>query len=239
MILSKKYVVRGEKSEYDTGKQQGFTIIELLVATTVFSLVLLMAVAGVLQITQSYYQGVTRARTQNTAREVLEDLTETMRFASGVYTVGAIVAGPIVPPPSSPADTGYFCLGTTRYTYAMDRQLKSSSPDASKKQKRHVLWVDHPSGCTAPADLTQDEPSTGLNGRELLSENMRLVRFEVVPTAIPETNIVHVSVAYGDESLFSTTATSSGSRSCRSGVPGIEFCAVSDLSSAVSRRLAP
>ena len=61
-------------------EQNGFTIIELLIATTVFSLILLISVAGILQISRMYYRGVTQSRTQETARSIIDEVGEAIRF---------------------------------------------------------------------------------------------------------------------------------------------------------------
>lgn len=216
--------------------QSGFTIIELMIATTIFSLILMLCLAGILQITKMYYQGVTTARTQDKAREVVDEIAETLRYSSSTLFPQAtpptdlLVVGPDVLVGASD-DTNYLCIGSKRYTYALDRQLKSSSPDSTRKQKAHVLWVDTiSSSCTGSIDLT-----TALtNGKELLSENMRLTRFDIAYNSSSKTYQINIGVAYGDEDLLETSGTT---KACKSAFTGTEFCAVSNISLTAERRL--
>jgi len=207
-------------------KQSGFTIIELMIATTVFSLVLMSTLAGIIQITKMYFQGVALTRTQEVARNVVDEIGESIRFTKEPLIVqpellinGGIGLGA--------SDTGYFCIGARRYTYAIDRQLKEV-PNTAKKEKRHVLWVDQPTSCTGPANLTR-----GLtDGRELLSENMRLTRFGVKDNGASYT--IDISVAYGDSDLI---VYNDNPVTCESAFAGGEFCGVANLSVSVVRRL--
>ena len=220
-------------------RQAGFTIIELLIATTVFSLVLLMAVAGILQISKQYYQGVTQARVQEAARAVTDEIGESIRFSTDSITMLNLVSGGPEIDASSADDTGYFCLGAKRYTFAIDRQLSpspSTAPDS--KEQRHVLWTDQPAGgCTGPVgDLNIDQPSA--DGRELLSENMRLTHLELVDLGIAGVNAyrLDIGVAFGDDDLLSVDD-SGKSKTCEGAFVGGEFCAVSNLSISVTKRL--
>lgn len=234
-------------------KQKGFTIIELLVATTVFSVVLVIALAGVLRITQLYYKGITASRTQDVARTLMDDLSESIRFSNSAIQLPA--SAPIGPEIAvGDTDTGYFCIGSKRYTYAIDRQLKSESPDSNFKEKRHALWVDVPEGgCTGPANLNDEIPSgNNDNGREILGENMRLARLELIREDVlgREAYTINISVAYGDHAepnvsggspyggALATTA-DGNSRTCQStNSPFVgQFCHVSSTSVTVERRL--
>ncbi len=57
-------------------KPHGFTIIELLIATTIFSVVLLLAASGLLYIGRLYYKGLTSSATQEAARNIMQELTQ-------------------------------------------------------------------------------------------------------------------------------------------------------------------
>ncbi len=221
-------------------KQRGFTIIELMIATTIFSLVLMLCLAGIMQITKMYYQGVTQTRTQEKARTIVDEIAESIRYTpagSNIVIQGnsgpdPIVVGPEVPYTASD-DTNYLCVGSKRYTYAIDRQLKENpSGVPADKQKRHVLWVDT-EACGAPATLTNAVPSA--SGQELLSENMRLTRFEIVQGSLG-TYIISIGVAYGDNDLLEI-GTDTNYKSCKGAFTGAEFCATSNISLTVEKRL--
>lgn len=198
--------------------QRGFTIIELMIATTVFSTILLLCAAALIQVARLYYKGVNTARTQETARTVMDEISRSLQFSG---------EEPLFDP-----GTGVLCLGTQRYTFTVNKQLTGTGG--------HVLWRDtlnSGESCVA-ADMTQANPSGTIasNGEELMSPNMRLTRFDVNSTASSLYNI-HIWVAFGDEDLLTAQdAANYNQRLCRGGA-GSQFCAVSELSTVVQRRL--
>ena len=224
---------------------KGFTIVELMIATVVFSLVLLLALAGIMQVTRMYYKGVNQSRTQEAARAVTDEIGETIRFTNDVVNLASVaVTGPVVD--ANEDNVNYLCIGSKRYTYAIDRKLESSGSSESDKVKRHVLWVDQPDvGCVEAADLDMDEPSSGFNGRELLSENMRLARLDVNQiVALGDVFEIGITVAYGDDDtqdggplLLNSAGTNRECRGFSSGSGGGEYCAVSSIAVTVERRL--
>ena len=236
--LAPTAATKNSKLKTQNSAQRGFTVIELLIATTIFSIILLMAVAGILHITRMYYKGVVQSRSQEVTRGIVDEIGETLRFSKDVITIPSpVTCGPDIddndPLPAACSDTGYICIGAKRYTYAIDRQLKTS-PAANAREKRHVLWADQPvGGCTAPADFTLDEPTA--DGRELLSEHMRLTRFDLLPVAVgSDTFRLHVGVAYGPNDLLSVNGSTNP---CEGAVGGGEFCAVANQSVTVVKRL--
>src|SRR5689334_15673116 len=87
--------------------QSGFTIVELLIATAVFSLVLLVVTAGIIRMGQAYYKGITMSRIQETTRTVSQEVTSSIQLAAGKRRNGSIT----IP------NAKQFCVGDVRYTY--------------------------------------------------------------------------------------------------------------------------
>jgi hypothetical protein len=142
---------------------------------------------------------------------------------------------------------GYFCIGNTRYTFAMDR-MQGETNDVARKMIRHAFWVDEPGQCAgvdpvqlyaiAPVDLTSAGNPSNFNGRDLLSDNMRLIRMRLSPLATDGSIWrVQITVAYGDDDLLITDPLDSSRRYCRGGNIGTQFCAFSELSTIVKRRV--
>lgn len=259
----------------EANSQRGFTIVELMISTVIFSLILLGASAAIVQIGKKYSKGITYARTQEVARSTVDEIAQSLQFTSQSIRVPnypEVVAGsgpaaeyniynliyasqlgsnPTVTvdtPGSSVADTFYFCVGAKRYSYVLNKQVQSSNS--------HALWVDEPiAGCAnattmGPADMTQADPSNpstpfpGNNGRELLDRNMRLTELSVAP----KDNglwMISLSIATGESDLLLYTAdvdgsgvpTGSGRISCEGSILGSEFCATSEISVNVSKRI--
>ena len=219
-------------------KQRGFTIIELLIATTVFSLVLLITMAGILEITRMYYRGVTQSRTQEVARQIIDEISESIRYSTAE-----------VSQLTQPGDESYgrLFMGSKLYSYTIGRQL-SPAPTDNATQSRHVLWYQEGADVSVGVDLNNDDPCHAIankdlcqSPRELLAEKMRLGSFEVVRENENgnEAYRVSLSVVYGDDDLLTVDSNQNNPfpYSCRSANRGSEYCAVSNLSVIVNRRL--
>ena len=208
-------------------QQAGFTIVELMVATLVFSMVLLVITIGVLSFTNAYYRGVTQSSTQNTARLILENISQAIQFS------GLQVTSPI----TGTGNTRGFCLGDQRYSFLLGYQLVDGTPKAN--QSKHALMQDAYGDCSGAS--AQDLQSSGtLKGEELLSPHMRLAKLSVTPLA---NNLysVTIRVVYGDDDLLvspsgKTPAATAPDATCK-GSAGAQFCAVSELSTVVQKRI--
>jgi prepilin-type N-terminal cleavage/methylation domain-containing protein len=219
--------------------QRGFTLVELMIATTVFSLVLLIASSAIVQIGRLYYKGIITVNTQETTRSIVEDISGALQLTKDKFVQSTVA---FVPTVATPFTTEAVCIGSSRYTYQIDRKVDDTN--------KHALWLDDiGSGACVPVNLS----GPLVNGRELLGANMRLLRFDVTPPAAGTTVYkVSVRVAFGDNDLLSTydntgttrveapaitTKANEANGVCKSGVAGSHFCAVSALDSSVINRL--
>lgn len=202
--------------------QKGFTLVELLIATTVFSVILMAAASTLIQIGRMYYKGVITAKTQNIARTVIDDVSRTIQFSNGS----------LMEAPAGDLDPKAYCVGTTRYTYIIGRQV-SDNPTSS--QTRHALWQDSISdgGCDSQGlpNLQEAVPSPG--GRELLEEGMRLQAFNISSLEDNDVFSIAVKVIYGDDDLLNDPTNPTA---CKGSVVGGQWCAISDLSTVVYSR---
>ncbi len=230
--------------------QSGFTIVEVMIATLVFSLILVGSMAALVQLGRLYQKGVISARTQETNRNVLADISQSIQFTKQPVSVPTLPTPAGVTISESQPHVGFFCIGPRRYTYALDRQLVPDSPTEAAREKQHVLWVDTPAagGCAnisgiTPANLDAEDPCNGgalcSDGRELLSEGLRISRLDIRPgdAADPTSGLwtIELSLAYGDSDLLEAI---DGRYQCISNAGfSTEFCALSELSTTVVRRL--
>lgn len=196
--------------------QRGFTIIELLIATLVFSVVTLVITTSVLQFTKQYYRGVVSSTTQSTARGIIDDISRSVQFNSdGIFKLyrGSQVRG--------------ICVGgSKRYNFEPYQQVGGN---------RHGLVSDTYNGCgtaTSPLNLSGNSNLSTPNARELLGEKMQVAKLSVEPSG--EMYTINVKIVYGDNDLLKNPGTPNVE--CKTGA-GSQFCAVSELTTTVKRRV--
>lgn len=206
-------------------EQKGFTIIELLIATTVFATVLLAITYGLLQIGRTYYKGITSTKTQQAARNIMDDISRTIQFSKGTINTANMttISGGI----------GRFCIGDRRYTYQLDRQLVDTNPTSD--QATHILVADKNSGCTANRNMATAVTGTD---RELMEPLMRLGKLNVQPVnAANSLWKIDVTVISGERDLLRDSDGDGIMDGCANVLSGTQFCAVSALSTIVQQRL--
>jgi prepilin-type N-terminal cleavage/methylation domain-containing protein len=229
-------------------KQRGFTIVELMIATLVFSVVLLLLTTGLMQIGRTYSKGVSMARTQEVARSVADDVVQAIQFAGGtiIPTNGTMNNGIV----------SGACIGNKRYSVALTRQYTATSHNRFVTDTIASGCRAGPGGTTARSDGTAGTGMTGPltgGGQELLGERMRVVDFRVTQSATnPNVYNVLVRVAYGDDDLLCSPALAgdcnangvspgiaAGARDlqCKNLRAGTQFCAISEISTTAVKRL--
>jgi prepilin-type N-terminal cleavage/methylation domain-containing protein len=96
-------------------EQAGFTLVELLIATSIFSVILLVVTFGMLNIGKIYYRGINSSNTQAVARTISDDIVRDIQFNGGRIKIDTIT--------NDSGSTGYFCIGEKKYSFVLDRQL--------------------------------------------------------------------------------------------------------------------
>jgi prepilin-type N-terminal cleavage/methylation domain-containing protein len=204
-------------------RNRGFTIVELMIATLVFSVVLILITVGVLTFTKSYYQGINQSNTQNAARTIIESVSQAIQFS------GDAVTTPIT---SNNGSLG-FCIGNQRYSYYLGGQLwDEGTPDAALHQVKHALVMDKSGSCAGLA--AQDIQGATVAGEEMLQPRMRLSKL-TVENLSGGLYKVTVRVVFGDDDLLNNPA--GPDANCKVSISGSQFCAQSELSTIVKRRI--
>ena len=242
-------ITRFKKSHED-----GFTIIELMIATAVLSTMLLLVTVVMLNIGTLYYKGVSQARVQDDTRTITDEITRQLQLNNQA----------LPPPTPGPNNELAYCIGTTRYVFVTGVEIGQPAPGTVTTYP-HVLWRDinpvpgscplyidknHPTG--AQVDLTDANLAThdSMNhGVELMSGHSRLTAFSITTTS-PFT--LFISIAYGQDALLCNPAVAnscnvgtamthwsdyqSGNLLCK-GLKGQQFCSTAKLSTTVVQRL--
>jgi prepilin-type N-terminal cleavage/methylation domain-containing protein len=202
---------------------KGFTIMELLIATMVFGVVLLVVSTAILQFTRVYYKGITESKVQEAARTIADAITQGIQFSGGTVTST----------PDDPLAGGSyaFCIGDRQYSYQVGHQLTDGTPTST--QKPHALVHDYIAGCTSSTSA-QSMSSATVTGREMLEPRMRLAKMEVTSLG-GSLYKVSVKVVYGDDDLLDDPTTPEAK--CKNIRSGTQFCAVSDITTTVVKRV--
>jgi prepilin-type N-terminal cleavage/methylation domain-containing protein len=215
-------------SRLSAKRQQGFTILELMIATTVFAVILLVAAAGILSFSHDYYRGVTTSNTQAAARAILNDISQNIQLSSSVQLNG-----------------NWMCINrTTQYAWHLGGPVAGALPN------QHTMVRDTNSDCSAAINL--NNPLTA-SQQEMPGEHMQIGALDITPLTMGVTPAytIHVRLVFGEWDLLQVNGTpltsgdanntafwasNGGKISCRSGI-GSQYCAVSDLTTTVQVRL--
>jgi type II secretory pathway pseudopilin PulG len=213
-------------------KAAGFTIIELMIAALVFSMVLILITYGVIRFNQAYYGGIIQTDTQNVAHTVIDNISQAIQFDGGTVTTGM-----------KNGNWSGLCVGSQFYQYQLGKQLVGSGPGADQTLQALVLETNV-SACSGQT------PGASLNGTELLGEHMRLADLEVTPIGGTNLYKVYVRVVYGDDDLLcaqsvpgscsnpnSTNGATAKDAQCKYDISNPAFCAEADLSTTVQQRV--
>jgi prepilin-type N-terminal cleavage/methylation domain-containing protein len=208
--------------------QRGFTVIELMIATMIFGLVLLVVTMGIIQVTRSYYKGVSETNIQTTARSIIDNIGQAIQFGGGTVTTNNMTS-PYV-----------FCVGNQQYSFRPGWVVTDGTPNTSVNETPHGLYVRTLASC--PGQPIAALANTALaGGRELLGPNMRLTSLRVTQVA-GTTNMYNISlrIVSGDNDLIyspSGGGVTAADATCRNQRAGTQFCSVSDLSTTVTKRV--
>jgi len=203
-------------------KQTGFTVVELMISTAIFSMVLVLVVATVVFIGRQYQQAATRVKLEDASRELHQQVGQSIQFSS-------------TDPINSGASNGWMstCIGTQRYTFAASAASVSPSyTTASYTNLKKGLYVETIVPTTGSCAV-QSSPDTVAGATNLLSSNSRVLQFYF------SGGTLKTYFADSDPDLLNLTAggVTVDSIRCLGGVNGKQFCAVVQLSSTATKRI--
>lgn len=209
--------------------QRGFTIAEVSIASTIFAVVLLIALAVFFGISRLFYKGVSQNQTQEAAQQIMQDV------------IGSFQPNTNVSANQTGNNYTYHCIGNTRFTYHLNSKINTdNAPNHASGGSFGILMDTLPgngNSCAPPCSDTDINicqfPNVPL-GRyspvvELLGNNMRVSRFDIQPASNKLYNVTLI-IAYGDDDLMDLTdPTNPVCKNQR----GSEFCAVNKITTSV------
>jgi len=217
-------------------KHGGFTIVELMIATAILSIILTLVTVMMIRIGDLYYKGISQTIVQDNVRTITDDVSQHLQLNDQSPTT------------ATSGSTQAYCINTTRYTYVLNNQIGTNG-------YIHILWRDtipNNQSCTT-ANLAASNPSKrthGTNGTELLANESMLTYFCIDgedSSGNPESGCtpgnspfnVSVAIAYGNALLTSSPPLLSGSglSAACNGQTGDQYCATAHLTTTVAQRI--
>lgn len=200
--------------------QAGFTIIELLIATLVFSIVMVVLLAAFISTSNLFYKGVSMNSTQEDTRSVVQSIADDIKFSQ---SPPADLAATITTP-----GPGIFCIGQHRYQYKIGHQLNGSAGDYAVQRDT----ISYSADCSKTA--------SGNDIEEMLDNGMQLNALNISckgGRCLVNVHVVFYSGANQDE-LFSSPGNikptnTAKDAECSGGLNGSQICATADFDSTV------
>lgn len=203
--------------------EQGFTILELMLATTAFSIVLVMVLGSFLQIGRMYYRGVSISKTEEASRTIVDDIGRALQFSRNSVN----------PIDLSGTSIGVICFGDLRYSFAPNKRLNTTSTPLAASESSRVIFRD-----TGASTCTEAISGASIKGSEMLEDNMRLNYIKVAEVGSTGLWRIDLSLAYGEDDVFESTGGVVDYTKCRSSTSsGTQFCGVSNVTTYINRRL--
>jgi prepilin-type N-terminal cleavage/methylation domain-containing protein len=206
-------------------KQTGFTILELMIAMTVFTVAILLVTTGVIQIGREYRLGATKAKINSFTRDLHSQFTQQIQYSGTSPVILTSITTPTVP-------AGYvqaICIGTTRY---LIKDVDQTNPYGD--QSLAIDDITDPSNCNKPVGLVVWP----------LPKEARITDFRITKPypSVSYSYKLYTRIVIGQKDMFegSTPPADDGdfTKSCKSnGGFGSAFCSVIILSSDIARKV--
>lgn len=194
-------------------KQTGFTIVELMIAISVFAVAMMLVMGGVLMIGRQYQQGVTRTKLESASREIHQNIANSIQFASG---------SPIF---VANTDWRSICVGDQRYTYALTQAAYDTLGAIDSLKNGLYLDIVTPGTC--------DVPASPENLNNLLPNDSKVLKLSYNTT---DNTISTVFIRSDSDLLDIPDGGNVDNIKCKGAVTGKEYCAVVQFSSTAIRR---
>lgn len=202
---------------------KGYTIIELLIASLVFTTILLLCLEGITRLGKLYVKNISTSRTNQFIKSLSDEVTNQIKFGASKPEII-----------STNTDNSYrFCISNKAYKIVFNTRNDSVLRKVSN-------------GCSSIE--FSDSNFFVTNSENLGPPGMRVLDFSInQPDPGNSLWFMNIKVALGDNDLLidsdgnelndTTPYEKYKEARCRSGISGGEFCSVLGISSSAMRRL--
>lgn len=212
-------------------KQQGFTLVELMLAIAFVGFIILFTVLAVMQVMRTYNKGITVKEINQTARVTVEDMSRAVRSANEITT--------------SAMASGRVCLGGISYVW--NTQGGSANKyDSAGNPSVTLVRVDDAGGamCVLVGASYPNVPTAKTTS--LLSDRAWVQMLDISVNSANNLATITLQLSTPEDAASpaiedpfpatpSNPADSATWVRCK-GTPGAEFCAVATFSTTVALR---
>lgn len=198
-------------------KQAGFTIVETMIAISVFTVLALLTTLVVIQIGRSYQLAATKTQLLDASRQVHATFTQTVQYGADVSSSVGTASG-----------FNVWCAGTTRFAWKVSDSSHYYTYTSAGGGSLYSDTVAGPNACSSAF-----APNSA---KRLLPPQSFVTEF--VPQQVTgNPNLYSLSTRFGvgTPDMFSGNDVVNGS--CLSGLVGVEFCAVVQYDSSALKRI--
>ena len=201
--------------------QRGFTIVELMISISVFSVVIILASAAIITVGRQYQFGVSKTRILDASRELNQKISQDIAYS-----------GAPVSDTEDLGTTGYkrVCIGGNRYLW---KQAPNGSTDNSAYVDSFTIQkIGDAITCDSTADLIT-------NTQKPLPSGTVVTQFSISSTNPSDYKSQFV---FGDPDLLNGGSGYNkggvvGDNTCVAQVVGGSYCAVVDMNSTITRKV--
>lgn len=207
--------------KYVRRNSHGFTLLELIIASTVFAVILLLVTTGIIQIGNRYYKTTIQSRTQAAARNIADEIGRGFQF-SGVDPAGL---------GSVASAQGGFCINNVQYHFKKQTVMTESDR----------VFIAAPKSSTTPCNTGWSVPS---GSRDLLAPGMWLKKLAITYDPVSRVARINIRIMTTPTEGFDMVVNPNGSVAGAENNPDAicssrssHMCAISELSTAVQKRI--
>ncbi len=237
---------------------QGFTIIEFLIAIATFSGALIIITLTINKLTSTYYTGVIIGQTQAAAKNIVNTISEQIINSASANITGT--SNPPLPWNSTGANLNpanyesFLCIDNNEYIYQIGGIVNPSSVaiSADSQASAALILLSDPScnptiSSTGSPDLNNfaqafnpinnifGSNATGATVLSLVPNNMRLLKF-IVQKVNNSNNLffIDVKLAYGIDGNYNNDPSTNNYQQCKTYG---KFCSVVELKTYVDKSI--
>ncbi len=204
---------------------KGFTIIELMIATAVFAVIMIITTTAILGISKTYIQGLVESQNQNTTRRIVSQISQDIQYNSpaSINLTGLLFLDHNRP-------NGWFCIGQDVYVVQIDHEITNSNDYALIRYSSSSCPTSQPK---ISANLTPNTTYNKGSVEELLTIDQQLSQFDITSSRNGYFTI-SATVAYGNDFMHNPKPSPHGLiYQCNTSSFSLNFCSITSLTNSV------